>query len=208
MAWLWATRVEIMCVGGHRHASTRRLVRRCGFNQWVVMLAYPVDAREAVVLPAPAAVGLDLGVERRGGVERDSIEAPRVGASQPAVVRDDGTVRRHVRETNGPLGRRVGAPPEVAPLDERRDEGRPLRDGAERQARRPPRLLAARGQRRRAWRDSYDRGEAPAHVYDDLFRNFASTRGVQAKSARESSAAWFGSRVLDLVLAHCSPSYD
>ena len=128
------------------------------------MLAYVVDAREAVVPPAPPAVGLDLGVERRGGVERDSIEAPRVGASQPAVVRHDGTVRADVGETNGPFRRRVRPPPEVAPLDERRSERRPLRDRAEREARRPPRLLAARGQRRRAWRDGYDRGEAPTHM--------------------------------------------
>ena len=159
------------------------------------MLAYVVDAREAVVPPAPPAVGLDLGVEDRGGVERDSIEAPRVGAPQPAVVGDDGTVRTDVRETNTSLGRRVGAPPEVAPLDERRSERRPLRDGAEREARRPPRLLAARGQRRRAWRDSYDRGEAPAHLYTTYFVISRRRRGVQAKSARESSAAWFGSRV-------------
>ena len=117
-------------------------------------LAYAADAREAVVPPAPPAVGLDLGVEGGRGVERDSIEAPRVGASQPAVVGNDGFTSPDVRETNGPLGRRVGAAPEVAPLDERRDEGRPFRKGAEREARRPPRLLAARGQRRRAWRES------------------------------------------------------
>ena len=158
-------------------------------------LAYTADAREAVVPPAPPAVGLDLGVERRGGVERDSIEAPRVGASQPAVVGNDGFISPDVCQTNGPFWRRVRPPPEVAPLDERRSERRPLRDGAEREARRPPRLLAARGQRRRAWRDSYDRGEAPAHLYTTYFVISRRRRGVQAKSAWESSAAWFGSKV-------------
>ena len=92
------------------------------------VLAYVVDTREAVVPPATLAVGLHVRVERRGGVERDSIEAPRVGTSQPAVVRDDGFISPDVCEADASLGRRVGAAPEVAPLDERRDERRPLRD--------------------------------------------------------------------------------
>ena len=171
-------------------------------------LAYAADAREAVVPPAPLAVGLHVGVERRGGVERDSIEAPRVGASQPAVVGNDGFIGPDVGEANGPFRRRVGAPPEVAPLDERRSERRPLRDGAEREARRPPRLLAARGQRRRAWRDSYDRGEAPAHGNTTYFVISRRRRGAQAKSARESSAAWFGSRAPRPRFASRSAMYD
>ena len=128
--------------------------RRRGFDTVVKELAYTVDAREAVVPPAPPAVGLDLGVEGGRGVERDSIEAPRVGTPQPAVVGNDGFISPDVGEADASFGRRVRPPPEVAPLDERRSERRPLRDGAEREARRPPRLLAARGQRRRAWRDS------------------------------------------------------
>ena len=171
-------------------------------------LAYAADAREAVVPPAPLAVGLHVGVERRGGVERDSIEAPRVGASQPAVVRDDGTVCRHVGEANCPFRRRVGAPPEVAPLDERRSERRPLRDRAEREARRPPRLPATRGQGRRAWRDSHDRGEAPAHLYTTYFVISRRRRGVRAKSARESSAAFRGAESPKPRFQPCSLMWD
>ena len=89
----------------------------------------------------------------------------------------------------------------VAPLDERRDERRPLRDGAEREARRPPRLLAARGQGRRVWRDGYDRGEAPAHLYTTYFVISRRRRGVQARSAGRAVQLGSAAGSLDLAFA-------
>ena len=70
-------------VGGGFDGAASTASNRKGSTRIVIgktELAYAVDAREAVVPPAPPAVGLDLGVEGRGGVDRRFVELPGVGA--------------------------------------------------------------------------------------------------------------------------------